>query len=377
MKIMFSAGETSGDLHGAELAREIKKLSPATELMGFGGDNMAAAGVNLWHNCRSYNIMGVAEVIANLRRILRLLDSLAERMAKERPDALVLIDYPDFNWRLAKRAKKLNIPVFSYIPPSAWAWRRGRAKDCAKLAGEFAAIFPFELKPYEEAGANIYFWGNPLVDTVKTSLSAEKAREYFSLAENDAAVLLMPGSRRQEIERIFSPMLKAAEIMQKFKPTTKFYVPVAAGMDENLLTEKISRTALNVTLVREYRYDLMALADLAVATSGTVILEAALLSLPGVVLYKMSRLNYCIGKMLVHVDNISLPNILLGRRALPELLQDEVEPKAIASAAMKFYRGTAEREKAVADLKESCRKLGDPGAARRVADRILKFAAGE
>lgn len=374
MKIMFSAGESSGDLHGAKLATEIKKLSSTAELVGFGGDNMAAAGVDLWQNCQSYNIMGVAEVVANLGRILRLLNDLTERMAVERPDTLVLIDYPDFNWRLAKRAKKLHIPVFSYIPPSAWAWRRSRAKDCAAVAGEFAAIFPFELEPYRAAGANISFWGNPLTDTVKMSMTGGDARRYFGVTETEPTVLLMPGSRRQEIERIFLPMLHAAEIMRKFKPQTKFFVPVAAGMDERLLTDKISQTSLDVRLVREHRYDLMGIADFAVATSGTVVLEAALLSLPCVVLYKMSRLNYFIGKLLVHVDNISLPNILLGRRALPELLQDDVEPNKIAAAAMKFYRGTEERSRAIKDLQAACHLLGEPGAAFRIAERILKFA---
>lgn len=375
MKIMFSAGESSGDLHGAQLAAEIKKISPATELVGFGGDNMAVAGVRLWQNCQSYNIMGVAEVIANLGRILRLLKDLTARMAAEKPDALVLIDYPDFNWRLAKKARQLQIPVFSYIPPSAWAWRRGRAKDCAAIAGEFAAIFPFELEPYQAAGANISFWGNPLTDKVKMSVSEAEARRRFAVTDDDPTVLLMPGSRKQEIERIFLPMLHAAEIMRKFKPQTKFFVPVAAGMDERLLTDKISQTALNVRLVRENRYDLMGIADLAIATSGTVIMEAALLSLPCVVLYKMSRLNYFIGKLFVHVDNISLPNILLGRRALPELLQDDVEPNKIAAAAIKFYRGTTERSQAIAELQAACRLLGEPGAAARIAARILKFAA--
>ena len=160
MKLMFSAGEASGDLHGARLAEAILQQAPDSTLLGFGGAKMRAAGVRLVADIADYSVMGFFEVLKNLRRIWRLLDTLTEIMRREKPDILVLIDYPDFNWRLARRAKTLGIPVFSYIPPSAWAWRKGRAKSCAALADEFAAIFPFETKVYEEAGANISFVGN-------------------------------------------------------------------------------------------------------------------------------------------------------------------------------------------------------------------------
>ena len=170
MKIMLSAGETSGDLHGAALARELRALDPTVELIGFGGVEMAAAGVRLCRNYADYNVMGISAVILNLRRIFALLDELTQLMDEERPDVLVIIDYPDFNWRLAARAKERRIPVFSYIPPSAWAWRKGRAKSCAALADEIVAIFPHELPPYEAAGANISFVGNPLIDTVRAEM---------------------------------------------------------------------------------------------------------------------------------------------------------------------------------------------------------------
>ena len=185
MKIMMSAGEVSGDLHGERLARAVLEQTPDTELIGFGGARMERAGVKLFRNFADYNVMGVWEVIKNLRRILRLLDDLTAYMEEERPDLLVLIDYPDFNWRLAKRAKKLGIPVFSYIPPSAWAWRKGRAKKCAALADTFVAIFPHELPVYEAAGANISFLGNPLVDTVKAEIPEAEARAFFGIAPGD------------------------------------------------------------------------------------------------------------------------------------------------------------------------------------------------
>ncbi len=374
MKIMLSAGEVSGDLHGARLAASIHALAPDTELIGFGGKQMERAGVRLIRDFASYNIMGVWEVLRNLRRIFELLDFLTESMERERPRLLVLIDYPDFNWRLAKRAKKLGIPVFSYIPPSAWAWRKGRAKDCAAIADEFVSIFPFETKVYEEAGANISFVGNPLVDTVKPELGEAEAREYFGLRKEEHGVLLLPGSRRQEIRLLLPVMLDAAKLLLRETPETKFFLPAADGIDEELLKEKISESGVPVRLTREHRYALMSIADAAMATSGTVVMEAALLDLPCVVLYRMAKLNYFIGKLLVDVKYFSLPNLLLDRCIQPELLQDEVEPVRIAEEVRKLYRGEPGRENVTEGLRQASERLGPPGAAGRVAEKILAAA---
>ena len=371
---MFSAGEVSGDLHGAGLAAEIRALAPDIELMGFGGEQMERAGVRLIRNFASYNIMGVLEVIKNLRHIFQLLDVLTEAMKQERPQLLVLIDYPDFNWRLAKRARKLGIPVFSYIPPSAWAWRKGRAKDCAAIANEFLAIFPFETKVYEDAGANISFVGNPLVDKVKAELDGNAAREFFHINHGDHVVLLLPGSRKQEIRMLLPVMLDAAKLLIRDNPGTRFFLPVASGIDSKQLEAEISKSGVPVELTEEFRYSLMSVADAAIATSGTVVMEAALLGLPCVVVYRMARLNYMIGRLLVHVEHISLPNLLLGERVQPELLQDEAEPVRIAEEIRKLYVGEPERNLVVEKLKRASAKLGAPGASRRAAEKILAAA---
>lgn len=376
MKIMLSAGEASGDIHGASLAREIKKFSPSTELFGMGGDEMQAAGVRIVRNFKDYNVMGVLEVIKNLRRILKLLNDLTEIIREEKPDLLVLIDYPDFNWRLAKRAKKFGVKILSYIPPSAWAWRKSRAADCAKIADEFIAIFPFELPPYEKVGAKISFLGNPLVDAVKPSLSRIDAQKFFNVEDSEHVILLMPGSRRQEIKLILPEMLKAAKVLSVEKPA-KFFLPLADGVDETEILRQIKSVGVEVTVTKKFRYDLMILADAAIATSGTVVLEAALLNLPCVVLYKMARLNYFIGKLLVDIENFSLPNILAGKKIQTELLQDEVTTDKIVAETLKLYRGEIYREKVVADLKSACAKLGEGGAAERVAKKILETACGE
>lgn len=371
MKIFLSAGEASGDIHGASLAREIKKLSPETELLGLGGNEMQAEGVRLVRNYKDYNVMGVAEVIKNLPRIFKLLNDLTEIIRAEKPDLLVLIDYPDFNWRLAKRAKKLGVKILSYIPPSAWAWRKGRAKTCAKIADEFIAIFPFELPVYQKAGAKISFLGNPLVDTVKANLSAEESRKFFQVTEDEKIVLLLPGSRRQEIKLLLPEMLKATKILSA-DTSIKFFLPVASGVDVAEIEKKIAAEKVKITLIKNNRYDLMQIADAAIATSGTVVLEAALLNLPCVVLYKMAKLNYFIGKILVHIENFSLPNILAGKKIQPELLQDEVTPEKISAEIKKILRGGENRENVLKNLKAACKKLGEPGAAKRIAKKILE-----
>ena len=371
MKIFFSAGELSGDVHGAALAREIKRIAPATQLLGFGGTLMAREGVQLVRNYKDYNVMGFIEVLRNIRRIFDLLDDLTEIIRAEKPDLLVLIDYPDFNWRLAKRVKKFGVKILSYIPPSAWAWRKGRAKSCAKIADAFIAIFPFELPVYQAAGAKIYFLGNPLVDTVKNSLSEAETRDFFNVNDSERVILLMPGSRRQEIKLLLPPMLGAAKILSR-KLSAKFFLPVADGVDKLSLQKQIAAAKLDIKLVNSSRrYDLMSIADAAIATSGTVILEAALLNLPSVVLYKMAPLNFLIGKLLVDIKYFSLPNILADKKILPELLQNAVTPEKISAEVLKILEN---REIITDKLKTACKKLGESGAANRIARKILETA---
>ena len=374
LKIMLSAGETSGDLHGAALARELRILAPTASLIGFGGDEMAAAGVVLRQNYADYNVMGISAVLFNLRRIFALLKDLTELMEQERPDVLVIIDYPDFNWRLAARAKKRGIPVFSYIPPSAWAWRKGRAKTAAALADEIVAIFPHELPPYEEAGAHISFVGNPLIDTVQTEMSPADARRHFGLIEGDVPILLLPGSRREEIERLLPAMLAAAEILHAQDSARRFFLPVAGSVPKERLQELITSSGMPVTLTYDARYALMGIARAAMATSGTVVMEAAIMGLPVVVLYRMSALSYFVGRLLVDVPRFSLPNILLGETFETELLQNEVQPERIADEMERILADGAVRTYIIQRLARAVELLGAPHAARRVAEKIIALA---
>ena len=377
MKIMMSAGEASGDLHGARLAKEMLEMEPDVELFGFGGAKMAEAGVRLVRDCRDYSIMGVWEVVLGLGRLLQLEKTLVESMREEKPDLLLIIDYPDFNWRLAAKAKALGVPVFSYIPPSAWAWRKGRAKKCAAIAKEIVTIFHHEIGPYVTAGANVSFLGNPLVDTVHADMAPEAARAFFGLKEGERAALLLPGSRRQEIALLLPDMLKAVQILKEKRPETRFFLPVAQGLERQEIERHIEKSGASVELTEEHVYDLMGVADFAIATSGTVVMEAALMDLPAVVCYRMGRLNYAIGRMLVKIDHFSLPNIILGEEAEPELLQDEVTPERIAEEAAKLYKGEPQRDSVMARLKVAVLQLGPPGASVRVAAHVLAAAGGK
>ena len=376
MKIMMSAGEASGDLHGARLAKEMLEMEPDVKLFGFGGAKMAEAGVRLVRDCRDYSIMGVWEVVLGLGRLLQLEKTLVESMREEKPDLLLIIDYPDFNWRLAAKAKALGVPVFSYIPPSAWAWRKGRAKKCAAIAKAIVPIFHHEIGPYVPAGANVSFLGNPLVDTVRADMEPEAARAFFGLKDGERAALLLPGSRRQEISFLLPDMLKAVRILKEKRPETRFFLPVAPGLERREIERHIKKSGASVELTEEHVYDLMGVADFAIATSGTVVMEAALMDLPAVVCYRMGRLNYAIGRMLVKIDHFSLPNIILGEEAEPELLQDEVTPERIAEEAAKLYKGEPQRDSVMARLKVAVLQLGPPGASVRVAAHVLAAAAG-
>ena len=374
MKIMISVGEASGDLHGASVANALKQLRPDIELVGMGGQAMRAAGVEIIYDIADLGVIGIVEVIKNLRRLFRLRDFLADYMRANRPDALVIIDYPGFNVRLAKVAKKLGIPVVSYISPSVWAWGQGRAKEVAETVQRVAAIFPFEADVYREAGASVTFVGHPLLDIVEPAMERAAAFAYFGASPDFPRVLLMPGSRKQEILNLLPDMLAAAEKIALQAPGCQFFLPVASTIPREMLHTILEKYNVQITLTNDQTYDLMNICDVAVAASGTATLETSLLKVPTVIIYRVNALTYLIGKQLVKIPDIGLPNIVAGRRIVPELLQDDVNPDAIAAATVRLLVNTEARRQVVADLEEVHTKLGETGAVNRVAEVILEVA---
>ncbi|AIF53764.1 lipid-A-disaccharide synthase [Pelosinus sp. UFO1] len=373
-KIMISVGEASGDLHGASVASALKTIQPDVEIFGMGGQAMQAAGVNIVYDIADLGVIGFVEVIKNLPRLFKLRDDLVELMEKERPDALVIIDYPDFNMRLAKIAKQKGIPVISYISPTVWAWRRGRAKEVAEIVEKVAAIFPFEADVYQEAGANVTFVGHPLLDIVKTTMPKEEAYQYFGADPKRPIVLLLPGSRQQEILKLLPDMLAAGEKIAEQVQGTQFFLPVASTISREMLHNIIAEYKIPVVLTEKNTYDLMNIANVAIAASGTVTLEASLLNLPTVIIYRVATLTYLLGKLLIKIPYISLPNIIAGRKVVPELLQHAVTAENIAHEVIPVLCDPKVKNAMLQDLLEVRQKLGELGAVERVAREILAVA---
>ncbi|SFL61939.1 lipid-A-disaccharide synthase [Pelosinus propionicus] len=376
-KIMISVGEASGDLHGASVARALKTIQPSIKLFGMGGKAMAEAGVEIVYDIADLGVIGFVEVIKNLPRLFKLRDDLAELMEREKPDALVVIDYPDFNMRLAKIAKQKGIPVISYISPSVWAWRKGRAKEVAKIVEKVAAIFPFEAEAYKEAGANVAFVGHPLLDIVKPTMPKHEAYQYFEADSEKPIVLLLPGSRQQEITSLLPVMLAAGEKIAEKVPECQFFLPVASTISWEMLHSMIKQYKINVVLTEKNTYDLMNIGNVAIAASGTVTLEASLLNLPTVIIYKLATFTYLLGRLLVKIPYISLPNIIAGRKVVPELLQHAVTADNIANETTAILLDPHLYKTMLHDLAEVKNKLGEVGAVERVAREILAVGKGQ
>lgn len=372
-KVLISAGEASGDLHAAALTRAILQRDPTVQVFGMGGDALAAAGGEVVFNYKDYSVMGFVEVLQSLLRLFGLKKAFRRLMEERKPDVFVTVDYPDFNMRVAKEAKALGIPVFSYIPPSAWAWRRGRAKDVARLATKVACIYPFAAQVYQEAGANVEFVGNPLVDIVQPTLSPQEGEAFIGKRPGHPVVLLLPGSRVKEITGVLPVMLQALPKIREKRPEVDFVLQKAPSIERELLRSILASSAVPVKVVEGRGYDVMAASDAALATSGTVTLEAALCGLPSVICYAASPLSMWIAKRMVYVKYIGLPNILAGREILPELIQEKMTPDHMAASILHFLEpeaASAVRE----EMRQAVAKLGQPGAVDRTAELILETA---
>lgn len=374
-KIMISVGEASGDLHGASVANALKLACPDIKLFGMGGQAMRQAGVDIVYDIADLGVIGIVEVVKNLPRLFKLRDMLAEVMEREKPDVLVVVDYPGFNMRLAKIAKKKGIPVVSYISPSIWAWGKSRAKEVAETVETVAAIFPFEAEAYQAAGAHVTYVGHPLVDIVKPTMDKDQAYRHFGADPTKPVLLLMPGSRQQEILSLLPDMLAAAEKIVTKVPDCQIFLPVASTISREMLHNILGNYKVSVNLTDGNNYDLMNIADVGIAASGTVTLEAALMNLPTVIIYRVAAMTYLLGKFLVKIPHISLPNIIAGREIVPELLQGDVNPDAIARHTLEILLNKGIRNEMLDELHQVNQKLGECGAVRRVADTILSVAA--
>lgn len=373
VRILISAGEASGDIHAAAVTRELKKIAPETEVFGMGGDCLREAGGEVLFDIKEHGVMGFAEIICKLPALFKLKNAFAKVMEERRPDCLVVVDYPGFNMRLAKLAKSMGIPVVSYISPSAWAWHKSRAKSVAQIVNKVAAIFPFEYEVYKAAGADTEFVGHPLVDIVKPHLTQADAWEKAGKQAGRDLILLLPGSRLMEIQKMLPTMLQAAKLILEKRPDTDFTMPRAKTIPLEMLENMVKAAGVPVKIIEGDNYDVMFSADLALATSGTVTLEAALCGLGSVIVYKTSPITAFIARRVINIPDIGLPNIVAGRHILPELLQEDFTPERLQQEALKLLEPerNAQMKKDLSYVKE---RLGASGAVHRVAELVLRIA---
>ncbi|HSP17834.1 MAG TPA: lipid-A-disaccharide synthase [Thermoanaerobaculia bacterium] len=363
MKLAVVAGEASGDLHAAEVIRELKKLDPDLQTFGIGGDLLQRQGTKILYHAREMGIVGLFNVIRHLGMFRRIFRELLERIAQERPDIVLLVDYPDFNLRVAKRCKEMGLRVVYYISPQIWAWRQGRVKHIARSVDHMIVIFPFEEGFYRQHEVPVTYVGHPLIEQMAMiRRSAPRA--------GITRVALLPGSRRMEVKSLLPPMLDAIAILRK-QQTIEPFILQAPTIDYPELEEIVKSKDADIPILPHDRGEALSASDIALSSSGTATLECAIAGTPVVVMYRLSPMTYRFAKLLVRLPHFSLVNIVAGKRIVPELLQHEVTGEKIAAAARDLL---ANRERVQQDLAAVKAKLGEYGASRRAAEAIMSVA---
>jgi len=368
--LLIVAAEASADLHAARALEELVRIHPGIRAFGVGGPRLRAAGLEALYPAEDLCVMGIAEVLPKIPRILEILRGLRQASERRMPRAALLVDSPDFNLRLAKHLKTLGVKVVYYVSPMIWAWRRGRAKKIARLVDRMLCILPFEERFYAGTGVSARFVGHPLAER-PLPLEPGRYRADLGLAPGRLTVALLPGSRHSELRRIFPRMLDAAERIRARHPDAQFVVPVASTLREEAVRPFLaSHATLEVKLVSGRADEAVGASDAALVKSGTSTLEAALMRRPMVVVYRLAWLSYFVGRIFVRVAHFALVNILAGRQVVPELLQTEASPERMAAEIERLLCDPEVRTRQLADLDEVRRSLGEAGAARRVAEEV-------
>ncbi len=372
--VMLVAGEASGDLHGAEIAERLYAQQPGIQCVGMGSRHMRDAGVKLLTDSANIAVVGLIEVLAHWNDIQAALNCLKKYLVDSPPDLLVLIDYPEFNLKLAASAKKLGIKVLFYVSPQVWAWRPGRIKKIGRLIDMMAVIFPFEKKVYEEAGIPVRYVGHPLTQKVKTSTSREQAYKEFELNPEYKTVALLPGSRRSEIKRILPIIIKSAELIQKHGQNIQFIMPIASALPFDEIQKQVHENSItDIKLVQGRAYDVIQCSDTVVVASGTATLEVALLNKPMVIIYRVSTLSYAIIKRLIKVKNVGLANIVAGKQVVPELIQNLATPENISAEVLRQLNDTDYYNQLLAGLNLTINNLGKEDGIQGITGLIIEI----
>ncbi|MBS1151360.1 MAG: lipid-A-disaccharide synthase [Myxococcaceae bacterium] len=373
--VMVVAGEASGDQHAAAVVAALRQRDPSLRFFGMGGPRLGAQGVELVHGAHEISVMGIVEVLPKVPRIWRVLGDLARAAEERRPAAALLIDVPDFNLRLAKRLKRLGIPIAWYVAPMAWAWRESRVEQLRERVDQLLCILPFEEKFFRDRGVAATYVGSPVLEQMPPVKPASEFRAQLGLAPDRPTLAVLPGSRRSELSRLLPTLVEVARRQAQLHPGLQVVVPIASGLPPEQVRRPFEGSGVTPRFIDGQAPEVVGAADVAVVASGTATLEAALMHRPLVAVYRVSPVTYLVGRTMLKIPFVCLVNLLAGRRVVPELLQGDATPEAIVAALEPLWSGPA-RTALLDGLDEVRAKLGQPGAAGRVADAVLKLTSG-
>lgn len=374
---MLAAGEPSGDLHGAELARALKKARPELTLLGLGGRQMRNAGVEILADPTALAVVGLWEVLRHLGDFKQLFDRAVRILDERRPDLVVLIDYPGFNLRLAEAVKKRGIRLVYYVSPQVWAWNRSRVRTIRRLVDRMVVFFPFEEKLYRQQNVPVTFVGHPLLDVARASGSRLEILRRLGLEDALPVIGILPGSRQAEVRRILPALLAACGRLKEALPsTTRFLLIKAPHLPWNPYRAALRQAAVEPKVIERWDYNGLYACDLVLVASGTATLECALLERPMVIVYKTSWPTYLAARLLIRIPMIGLANVVAGKKIAPELIQHRASPRRIAAEARALWEDGRRRQAIQAELQAVRASLGEPGAAGRAAQAVLAELGG-
>ena len=372
MKLLTIIGEASGDLHGANVLREIKKINPAMKIIGTGGNLFKTVADQTYHSIEEMEVIGLFEVLKHWKKLKRIFQRMVNLLDSESPDAVFLVDYVGFNLRFAEQAKKKNIPVYFYISPQIWAWKKNRIQKIRDYVDKLIVLFPFEVKYFADRNVQVECFGHPLLDIVKTNTNQKSCFQKWGLSSSKKLVSLLPGSRHQEIKKHLPILLKTIPLISKAYKNTQFVCITPSKKSSTIAQKILSSQKLKIPLICEDAYNLIGNSDLALTASGTVTLETAILKTPMIIFYKINFLSYLLFRYIFNVQIIGLPNIVMKEKFVPELLSNSLTPEKIAQKSIEILEKKAVFEKMKKKFSHLKNKLGTKGAYKNTAKYLHK-----
>lgn len=371
--VLFSAGESSGDQHAAHMFQEMQKQCPEVRGIGMGGSKMRQAGIDIRFDSSGIGVIGLVEILKHYGEIKQALKLMKTIVSEEKPDLLVCVDYKEFNLKLAQFAKRQGVKVLFYVSPQVWAWRPGRVKTYGKAIDMMAVIFPFETAYYEAEHVPVRYVGHPSVDKVHPLRSKQEDLELFGLDANRPVVGVLPGSRSNEIKRMLPVMLKAVQVLSERRPELQFILPQADSISDEVMQSYLQDFSVPIKVIKHQTYDVIQCCDAVMTTSGTASLEIALLQVPMLIAYRLSTITYWLGRLLVKIPFIGLPNIIAGKAIVKELIQYDVTPDNLASEIERLVQGGNYRTLVIAELARVKKLLGEGGGSKNMAELALEM----